>query len=115
MLVHKKRDRFLYQIGVKYSDFLFAQNSYQFNKLKERYPQKNIFVLHNPFELKTKEKDILPRKSRKYIAWIGNFRPIKNLPALFHIAESLSDVCFKIAGIEFPAFKKRDKRINLKS
>ena len=115
-LVHKKKDVFLYRLGVKYSDFLFAQNSYQFKKLKEKYPKKNIFILHNPYELKTKETDILPRTNRKYIAWIGNFRPIKNIPALFDIAQKLPEINFKIAGIEFPDLDKETKQsiLNLK-
>ena len=112
-LVHKKKDVFLYRLGVKYSDFLFAQNSYQFNKLKGKYPQKNVFVLHNPYELKTIETDILSRKSRKYIAWIGNFRPIKNIPALAKIIRTLPEVDFKIAGIEYPDLDKETRELIL--
>ena len=84
-LIDREIDIFLFKFGIKYSDFIFVQNDYQFHKLKEKYPKKNIFVLYNPYELITKETEILPREKRNYIAWIGNFRQIKNLPILWLI------------------------------
>ena len=99
MLIHK-RELFLYYFGLRFSDYIFAQNTYQYNKLKLKYPQKKIFILHNPYFLETKTSDILPRKDRKYIAWIGNFRYVKNLPALLNAAKKLPNANFKIAGLE---------------
>ena len=72
-MIHK-REIFWYKLGVKYSDFIFAQNNYQYAKLKEKFPQKKIFILHNPFVVELNTTEILPRKKRKYIAWIANFR-----------------------------------------
>ncbi len=99
-LVDKKLAVYLYRLGLKYSDYIIAQNNFQFIKLKETYPKKNIFIIHNPYVLETGESAILPREKRKYIAWIGNFRKIKNLPALANIARELPHVNFKIAGKE---------------
>ena len=78
-----------------------AQNSYQLNKLKEKYPKKNIFVLHNPFVIENNDISV-SLESRKYIAWIGNFRYQKNLKALFEIALKLPEYNFKIAGKPHP-------------
>jgi glycosyltransferase involved in cell wall biosynthesis len=96
-MVHK-REIFWYKLGVKYADFIFAQNSYQYNKLKEKYPQKKIFVLHNPFELGTEATEIKTRTERHYIAWVANFRYMKNMPELLKIVKKLPNVEFKIAG-----------------
>ena len=116
ILVKNKKNIFLYRLAVKYSDFLSVQNIYQFNKLKEKYHKKNIFILHNPFELTTKEDDILPREKRNYIAWVGNFRWVKNLPALFNIARKLPEIKFKVAGTEHKNLdpETRDAIYNLK-
>ena len=95
-----KKEILLYKLGVRYADIIFTQNSYQLNKLKNKFPKKNIYILHNPFELETTQKQILPRSKESYIAWIGNFRAVKNLPQLAKIAHKLPEVEFKIAGIE---------------
>lgn len=92
-----KREIKLYLLGVKYSDFIFTQNTYQLNKLKEKYPSKKIFLLHNPYESK-KNLFLIPKTKRNYIAWVGNFRYIKNISALVNIARKFPNVIFKIAG-----------------
>lgn len=99
-LVSNKKDVFFFRLGLKYSDFILAQNRYQYSKLKDKYPKKNIYLTHNPYELDSQETDILPYQERKYIAWIGNFRKIKNLEALLLAAKNLPTIQFKIAGKE---------------
>ena len=95
-----KKEISLYRLGVRYADFIFAQNSYQYDRLKVKYPKKSIFIVHNPYEVKTEKRNILKRNERIHIAWIGNFRKIKNLPALINIAKKLPNINFKIAGAE---------------
>lgn len=95
-----KKEIPLYKLGIKYADFIFTQNNYQLSKLKEKYPKKKIFLVHNPYEVKN-TTSILGRNKRTYISWVGNFRKIKNLPALLKIAENDSHTKFKIAGAEF--------------
>lgn len=96
-MVHK-REIFWYKLGVKYADFIITQNSYQYQKLQEKFPEKKIYKISNPFEIVTKSDDILPRKSRKYVAWVGNFRYMKNLPCLVKIVKTNPNINFKIAG-----------------
>lgn len=93
-----KRRIFLFKIGLKYADFVVAQNGYQLEKLKKTYPQKNIFILHNPFEMENKEIDITPKSERDYVAWVGNFRQMKNMEALYKLVQQLPSIKFKIAG-----------------
>ncbi len=92
--------RLTYNWGLKRALHISCQNKYQFDILKNRFPQKSISVLHNPYFFN--EKNINKDNSKKYIAWIGNFRYEKNLPALAKIAEKLSQYKFKIAGTKFP-------------
>ena len=106
----EKREIFLYKLGLKHSDFISTQNSYQFNKLKHKYPGKNIFIIHNPYILETNEGDILPRDRREYISWIGHFRYIKNLPALTNVAKELAEIKFKIAGVEYPDLDEETRK-----
>jgi len=104
VLNNNKSDIFFSNIGIKLANTILAQNSYQEKILKEKYPRKNIQVVHNPFFIDEKEKldilEILKNKSN-YIAWVGNFRPVKNLSALLNVAQKLPNINFKIAGTEF--------------
>lgn len=87
----------MYRLGVKMADHISCQNEYQYNAMKQKYPNKNIFISHNPFGV----KGPLKRTEREYIAWIGNFRHAKNLPALAEIVSKLPQYKFKIAGGNF--------------
>lgn len=89
---------YFYRYGIKNASHLSCQNKYQFKILKKKFPQKSISILYNPFEF----KEILDTKIAKdYIAWIGNFRFEKNLPALAKIAKELPEIKFKVAGSKF--------------
>lgn len=96
-MVHK-REIFLYKLGVKYADYIFVQNSYQYKKLKEKYSTKKIHILPNPFQVEIKEKELLSRKDRNFVAWVANFRYMKNMPELLKIASAFPNLKFKIAG-----------------
>lgn len=95
-IVHRREIK-LYKLGVKYSDYICTQNSYQLNKLKEKFPQKKIFLIHNPYESE-KKFSILQKSERKYISWVGNFRYIKNISALIEIVPKFPETNFRIAG-----------------
>ena len=94
-------DYHFYKIGLKLTRYIIAQNSYQYNKIKERYPNKKVIILHNPYIIENNDIPISP-KNREYIAWVGNFRYQKNLKALSEIALKLSNYNFKIAGLPYP-------------
>ena len=55
-----------------------------------------VKILYNPINMVEKVKSNL--KNRSYVSWIGRFVPIKNLPVLLRIAESLPNIKFKIVG-----------------
>lgn len=89
----------LYKYGIKISSHISCQNKYQYEILKEKYPKKSISVLYNPFFFK--ENKIKVRTERNYIAWVGNFRYEKNLPALAEVAAKFPNMEFRIAGTRF--------------
>lgn len=120
---------FFFKLGYKLASFYCCQNNYQLAKIKERYNNKNAFVLHNPFVVKKRLN--LNNKSRDYVSWIGNFRTEKNIPELLNVVKANPNLKFKIAGsitsymtndikktisnlklqknVEFVGYLKRDK------
>ena len=98
-----------YRLGLKISDIILCQNEYQYNALRKKHNDKKLVIVPNPKVISTK----LPVRSlteRQYIAWIGNFRWVKNLPALLEIAKKLSNISFKIAGMEMKDIDDLSKR-----
>lgn len=94
-------DYYLYKLGLFFTKYVVAQNSYQESKVKEKYPNKKVIVLYNPFVIENNLEDDLI-KNREYIAWVANFRYQKNLNALYETAKKLPSFKFKIAGEAHP-------------
>lgn len=92
------REQIFYKIGMNKSNGIICQNEYQFNKLKEMFPQKKIIKINNPYIIKSVKKN--DNQERYYIAWVGIFQKQKNMLGLFNIAVRNPDYKFKIAGIE---------------
>lgn len=81
--------------GMKFSELILCQNTYQENNLKLKYTKNKILKIYNPFEVPNN----LPENCNgDYIAWIGIFQRQKNITALFQIAKNLPQYKFKIAG-----------------
>jgi glycosyltransferase involved in cell wall biosynthesis len=89
--------RIIYYWGLKLSNVIFCQNEYQEIKLKQKFPRKKIILLNTPFSLNLQNR-LKEKKERHYIAWIGTFRAVKNIPALLEVIKRLPDIRFKIAG-----------------
>ena len=94
-----KTDLLLYNIGLKFADFIFCQNTYQEQVLKKRFPKKNILLIYNPYNIIVNQP-ILEKKDRSFIAWIGSFTYLKNVPVLLEVIKKNPDIKFKIAGKE---------------
>lgn len=93
----KNYEQISYKYGLKASNAIICQNSYQYNNLKTMYPNKLLYILHNPFHIDS-DIPITTHNNRKYIAWIGIFQKQKNLALLFSIAELNPQINFRIAG-----------------
>lgn len=83
--------------SLKASDFVVAQNKFQFDILKNDYKIKNLIKLSNPIVLN--QSYLMPKMEMAgYMAWLANFRHQKNLKLLFEVASVLPNEYFKIAG-----------------
>ena len=84
--------------GLKLCHVILCQNDFQLNQVTKLFPKKPTLKIHNPIVLsgnKLEEKI----GDRSYIAWLANFRFVKNLKALYEIALLLENEQFKIAGV----------------
>jgi glycosyltransferase involved in cell wall biosynthesis len=96
----RKYEQKAYEYGLKNSSMVFCQNSYQYESLRSKFPNKPLQILVNPFFPPFQKKYVTPSyKERNYIAWIGVFKKQKNLSLLSVIAKQLPDIYFKIAGM----------------
>jgi glycosyltransferase involved in cell wall biosynthesis len=93
-----KYEQIAYNYGLKKTDVILCQNSYQYDNLKIKFPKKPLRIIHNPF-LKTYDTNVSSFKERRYVAWLGIFQKQKNLPLLYEIAKQIPESNFKIAGM----------------
>ncbi len=96
--VHPPIPQWLYRYGMKKARLIVCQNKYQLQGFRQQFPNKELLLMHNPFFSDQPFPEILPGQERQYVAWIGNFVAVKNVPALYEIASSLPDLEFRIAG-----------------
>jgi len=94
--VSKSHQFFLF-LGLRFCDYILAQNDYQYEVLLAKFPRKKILKIHNPIII---DENFLNSKSepKGYLAWVANFRYQKNLKLLFEIVNSLPNEFIKIAG-----------------
>jgi glycosyltransferase involved in cell wall biosynthesis len=105
----KKYQYWAYLYGLKRASAIICQNSYQYDSLIKKYPNKPMIIIHNPFDTTKVNKVIKTRSDRKYIAWLGVFSKQKNLPLLLEIAKNLPHVNFKIAGMPGKSMDEKTK------
>ena len=92
------RQIMFFRYGLKRSSAIFCQNVYQFERINKLLPNTINYIIHNPFYYNGRLPEIKKRSERSYIAWIGIFHHQKNLPRLYNVAKTMSNVVFKIAG-----------------
>lgn len=105
------RGRVGFHYGLKRTDFVICQNSYQQRQLAKRFPGKPTGILHNCFLVPSNFPPPKPRAERSYVAWIGNFRKAKNVPLLCEIARHSPELEFRIAGIMSDVAKEPELRM----
>lgn len=107
IVASKMNQRMLFK-GLKSCDLILTQNDFQYQKLKEFFPKKRIFKIHNPIRIPDGYLSI-KSELKGHISWIANFRFQKNLKLLFEIAEIMPDESFKIAGVPSHPFDEESK------
>ena len=96
-----------FKYALRTAKAIICQNSYQFTRFRELYPNKPVIILHNPYLNSLVNKNL--QENRSYVAWVGIFQTQKNLPGLYEIATSLPNVKFKIAGDYFKALDQQSE------
>lgn len=90
-----------YRYGLRQTTATICQNQYQRNSLRNKYPEKQHYILHNPFCALHRLPLSKKHGEKSYIAWVGIFKSQKNLPLLYAIACELPEILFKVAGMRF--------------
>jgi glycosyltransferase involved in cell wall biosynthesis len=93
-------NRILYRNGLRRTNLIICQNSYQLQQFKEKYHNKRLSIIHNPYFQFGESINIKNTNKREYIAWIGIFQKQKNLRALYNIVLQTPHIDYKIAGKE---------------
>lgn len=92
-LIPNRRDRWLYEYGLRSTDLISVQSQYQASELKKNYGLSSVsvnMVVGAPTET-SKERDI-------DVLWVNNFRPFKRPELVIDIAKQLPDVRFAVIG-----------------
>jgi glycosyltransferase involved in cell wall biosynthesis len=90
-------ERWAFHFGMFCADAVVCQNGYQLDRVRHLYPKKPAIVLYNPFQVPDGASS-LGCGSRRYIAWLANFGPAKNVPLLAKVAAENPDIEFRVAG-----------------
>jgi len=93
-------NRVFHYFGLQLTHAIFCQNQYQYNIFKNRFPNKIVFRITNPYYNYSDFDIPVYSRKREYVAWMGIFQYQKNLPALLRIAQGNPNLDFHIAGTE---------------
>lgn len=96
---HSAINRFFLMAGFRLSHHILCQNNFQLHGIKKRFPGKSAIKITNPLYLKAPELGDEHRPG-SYIAWLGIYRPQKNLKLLYQVASILRREQFIVAGKE---------------
>ncbi|GJM30505.1 MAG: hypothetical protein DHS20C17_31400 [Cyclobacteriaceae bacterium] len=96
--VRNRFPRYMFYMGLKFATTIVCQNNYQHDSFVKMFPNKKVILMRNPYLNTSGLDQVKPLEQRSYFAWIGNYRTVKNLPAVYEIAKRMPDYNFKIAG-----------------
>lgn len=96
---HSRVHRFFQRMGIRLSYCVLCQNEYQYNIIRNEFPDKMATKISNPIFIKNIDNAV-EVQSRQYIAWLGLYQYQKNLQLLYEIAGLLKNEQFLIAGKE---------------
>lgn len=87
-----------YRYGLRQSSVIICQNRYQQEHFHERFPGKPTQILHNPL-IPLGNINLLPRSKKHYVAWLGNFKPAKDMGLLLKVARGTPDIVYHVGGV----------------
>ncbi len=89
------KDKIINKYLLKMSHKIICQNNKQLNDLSIYYSRMGK-IIKNPFL--NKEYNKIINSQREYIAFLGSFRPVKNIKAILELAKNNINIRFKVAG-----------------
>ena len=91
----------MFKYSLKRATLILCQNDYQIDNLSKRFPKSKLKKIYNPIKIQDFKKSNSNKNENNQVAWIGNFRPVKNIHKIIPIAKKFPELKFKIAGLEF--------------
>jgi glycosyltransferase involved in cell wall biosynthesis len=95
----RRYEYWAFQYGLGQASVVLCQNEWQRTAFQGRIARQRLPVIHNPFVVAGTGAARLPRDRRKYVAWLGVFKSMKNLALLSEIAGRFADIQFRVAGM----------------
>jgi glycosyltransferase involved in cell wall biosynthesis len=96
LLVQYRRDRWLYEYGLRRADAILVQSAFQAQTLLRSYGlQARIAGMLVESSLSSAARDI-------DVLWLGNIRKVKRPDRVLELADQLTDINFHIAGGPLP-------------
>jgi glycosyltransferase involved in cell wall biosynthesis len=92
-------ERLAFRHGLARADLVICQNAYQLERMKDAFPKKPRLLIRNTIAIESGAASARPRGARDCVAWLGNFRGVKNMPLLLKVAQNLPDIPFRVAGV----------------
>jgi len=93
----KLYQRIAYRYGLRRADLVVCQNAHQAALFGRAHPGTPLHV--QPSVLRLPPGMPRPRDERNYVAWLGVFKPQKNLRLLYSTAKRRPAVEFRVAGM----------------
>jgi len=92
LLIKYKRDKWLYEYGIRHADLILVQTTAQQRRLADNYKRDGV-IAHMLVELpsETVKRDI-------DVLWVNNMRPFKRPEVFLEIAKSLPGFSFNMIG-----------------
>jgi glycosyltransferase involved in cell wall biosynthesis len=89
----KRRDRWLYRLGVKLADAVVVQTEEQVHMCQDAFGKKAVLI-------KSIVEPVIPRKrAPESFLWVGRLVSSKRPLAFVELAKSLPDVAFRMVGV----------------
>ena len=95
-LISRKHDKFLFQYGLKNTNYFIVQNKHQATLLQNNYRKDNFVIIPNMWN--NNKSNVTQYKEKKFILWVSNFRELKRPQWFIRMAEKNPQLNFKMVG-----------------
>jgi glycosyltransferase involved in cell wall biosynthesis len=93
-LIKYKRDKLIYEWGLKHADVIITQSPNQQELCKKNYNRESLYI-RSCCEWPSGN---LEGKNPKVILWVGTVKPLKKPELFIQLAQRMPELCFKMVG-----------------